>query len=451
MFAFTEDESVKNLVVVAFRGSGKSTIMTLSYPIWAILGKQQKKFVVILGQTQRQARQHLVNLKQELERNKLLRTDLGPFKEQEDEWGSYSLVIPRYGARITAASSEQSIRGLRHGPYRPDLIIADDVEDLTSVKTREGRDKIHQWFTGDVIPAGDKNTRIVVVGNLLHEDSLIMRLCASITEGKFDGAFKDYPLLDESGRCLWPGKFPTKEAVEAIKRSIGNESAWQREYLLRIIADEGQLITREQIHYYDRLPPLKDNEHFWFSATGIDLAISESTTADYTAMVSAHVFGKSREDKVIYIAPNPINRRLNFAQTVETAKHISHSLGNGTMTKLYVEDVAYQAAAVQEMERQGLPAEGVKVHGTDKRARLSVISHLIQNGKILFPRKGAEALIEQIVHFGVERHDDLVDAFTMLILQMTAERRMAQPEVFVLKSRPLRLGRRSSFWDDDND
>ncbi|MDD4382457.1 MAG: hypothetical protein PHE21_03925, partial [Candidatus Dojkabacteria bacterium] len=134
MFRITEDEEIKLSVVVAFRGSGKSTIMTMSYPLWAILGKQQKKCVVILSQTQQQAKSHMSNVRRELESNDLLRADLGPFREESDEWGSYSLVIPRFNARLIAASSEQSIRGLRHGAHRPDLIICDDVEDLNSVK-----------------------------------------------------------------------------------------------------------------------------------------------------------------------------------------------------------------------------------------------------------------------------------------------------------------------------
>ena len=41
--------------------------------------------------------------------------------------------------------------------------------------------------------------------------------------------------------------------------------------------------------------------------------------------------------------------------------------------------------------------------------------HLIKNGTILFPDKGCEELIEQLVGFGVEKHDDLADAFSLLI------------------------------------
>ncbi|MCC6520578.1 hypothetical protein IT403_01145, partial [Candidatus Nomurabacteria bacterium] len=84
----------------------------------------------------------------------MLKKDLGPFQEESDEWGSYSLVFNKSGARITVASTEQSIRGSRHNEHRPDLIICDDVEDVQSTKTREGRDKTYQWLYGEVIPAG---------------------------------------------------------------------------------------------------------------------------------------------------------------------------------------------------------------------------------------------------------------------------------------------------------
>src|ERR1017187_1289912 len=80
MYALTEDDSIRHAVVVAFRDSGKSTIMTVSYPIWAILGKQKKKFVVIFSQTQPQARADLVNVKREFESNELLRKDYGPLE-----------------------------------------------------------------------------------------------------------------------------------------------------------------------------------------------------------------------------------------------------------------------------------------------------------------------------------------------------------------------------------
>ena len=426
MFSISEDENIKKAIIVSFRGSSKSTIMNLSYSIWSILGKQNKKFVIILCQTQGQAKQSLINIKDELETNKLLIQDFGPFGQEESEWNSGSLVLSKYGARISALSSGESIRGLRHREHRPDVIVADDVEDLASVGNKESRDKIYKWFTGEVIPAGDRDTKIILIGNLLHEDSLIMRLKRDIDENRLDGIFKAYPLIDENQRNAWPDKFPSQKEIDDLKRSVGDESTWYREYLLKIIADKDRVVQREWIQYYDELP---SNETLTYTITGTDLAISEKDTADYTAMVSANVYGYSSERK-IYILPNPINKRLSFPDAIEEAKNLSRALGGGIPTKILVEEIAFQTAFTQQLQTCDIPAEGVGLMGKDKRARLLSTTSLIRLGKILFPRKGAEELLGQLIGFGTEKHDDLADAFSILILYLISDRHMSAKDFF---------------------
>lgn len=427
IFQLTERPDIKNLFMVAFRGSAKSTIMTMSYPIWAILGILEKKFVLILCQTRTQAKQHMMNLKRELEGNQLLKNDLGPFQEETDEWGSFSLVFSRLNARITAASTEQSIRGLRHNQYRPDLIIGDDVEDISSTKTRESREKTYQWLVGEVIPSGDRNTQLVIVGNLLHEDSLLMHLKGDLENGSLEGQFRSYPLVDSDEKIIWPGKYPTQTDIEQEKKKVGSEIAWQREYMLRIIPEDDQVVYPEWIHYYDQLPA-KQNTEYRFTRVGVDLAISQKETADFTSMVTAQVHDYSKNIK-IYILPNPINKRLTFPETIETIKMLLKNLGSGAIA--YTEDVAYQGSVFQQLRYEGFSVEGVKVYGNDKRSRLASITHLIQTGKILFPQHGAENLIQQLVGFGVEKHDDLVDAFTLLMFKII-EQNHGRPDIIWL-------------------
>lgn len=413
MFHLTEDISNRLAVLVAFRGSGKSTIISLSYVIWAVTGIQQKKFILIISQTQSQAKLHMANIKRELENNELLKADIGPFEEVSDEWGSNSIVLSNFNARITIASTEQSIRGLRHGEHRPDLVICDDVEDLNSVKTKEGRDKTFNWLSGEVLPIGDQETKIVIVGNLLHEDSLLMRLRQSIENGQLDGKFFSFPLVNSKDQIAWTSKFPTTDEIKKLRTTIGTDSAWYREYLLRIISDADRLVHPEWIHYYDELP-IETDSNFRYIATGVDLAISEKESADYTSMVSGRIHGAG-EDLCIYILPNPINKRMSFPDTFEQARSLSKSLGQGNFTKLFIEDIGYQQSLIQHLIKNNVPAEGVKVSGQDKRTRLALITHLIQQGKVLFPRKGAEILITQLTGFGTEKHDDLADAFSLLL------------------------------------
>lgn len=437
IFALTEDEQIKMGALVAFRGSGKSTLISLSYPIWAIIGKQNKKFVLLVSQTQTQARMMLTNIKKELEGNELLKADVGPFEEDSDEWGATSLVLRYYDARITCASIDQSIRGLRHKEHRPDLVVLDDLEDLQSAKTKDGRDKTYVWLTGEGLPIGDQNTKIMIVGNLLHEDCLLMRLKNLILEGKMPGKFLSFPILSEDNQIAWPGKFPRPENIEKLKSSIANDAAWHREYLLHIISDADRLVHPEWIHFYDNAPRGNEdnNENFRYVATGVDLAISEKESADFTAMVSAKVFGH-QEDLQVYVLPNPVNQRLTFPDTVNFARDLSRSLGGGQFTKLFIEDVGYQAALIQHLNAKNIPAEGVKLQGQDKRARLALVTHLIQQGEILFPRKGCEELINQLTGFGVERHDDLADAFSLLLLKVMELDNVPEPRVTAIDCGP---------------
>jgi predicted phage terminase large subunit-like protein len=393
-------------------------------------------------QTRGQAKQHMMNLKRELESNILLKSDLGPFEEESDEWGSSSLVFSNTGARITVASMEQSVRGLRHNQHRPDLIICDDVEDMASVKTHESRQKTYQWLTGEVIPGGAPQTRLIVIGNLLHEDSLVMRLKRDMDEGQREGVFKMFPLLSANETIAWPGKYPTMADIEVERKKSGNQYAWQREYLLNIVPDEDQVIHRDWIQYYDDVPTYTGN--FISIAVGVDLAISQKDTADYTAMVSGIISG--HEDKFcLYILPNPINKRLTFPQTIEQIKSVyAANQKIFSRVEILVENVGYQQAVIDQLAHDVYGVKGIKVSG-DKRSRLMTVSAMIQNGKIKFPRFGCEDLIRQIVGFGVERHDDLVDAFSIVAHHGLEIYGKPTPRITIINTRSL-----WDSWPDDD-
>ncbi len=442
MFGFTENEIITLINITAFRGSAKSTILSQSLPIWAVTGKLNKKFILLVSQTQTQAKLHLANIKQELMTNELLKKDIGPFQEITDEWSSSSIVIPKYDARISAVSIEQSMRGVRHHQHRPDLIILDDIEDLASVKTKEQRDKTYDWVMGDVIPAGNERTKIVIVGNLLHDDSVQMRLAEHIKNNEIDGVFREYPLLDKDMEPTWQSRFPDLEAINQLRRRVPSEVAWQREYLLRLVAEVEQVIHREWIHYYEELPPITQG-NFMYAATGVDLAISQKEASDRTAMVSARIFDNGSDMK-IFILPNPINKQMTFPATTQKIKEIDKMLAPGHHNYIFIEQVAYQEAIIQQLDFEGVDVEGVKI-ATDKRSRLAVTSSFLQTGHILFPKNGCEDLITQLVGFGKERYDDLADAFSLLVSQAVLKN-YHPPRIMILDV-PMPSGRRGlSDW-----
>jgi hypothetical protein len=256
MINICESKEIELGLIMAFRGSGKSTIISNAYPLWAILGSQKKHFVVIIAKTIVQAKVIMKNIKLEAESDSFLKKDLGPFKEASDEWGAESLTFTKQNAKIMVLSIEKSLKGLKYMQYRPDLIICDDMEDDESTRTRDGREKTYDKYVREIVPLGDKGTKILHVGNMLHDNSLIMRLSRDIQENDKTRVFKRFPIIDDENNILWPGKFPAMEDIEKQRKTVNNEIAWHLEYLLKIISNVGQIVHQKDIQFYDEIPPM---------------------------------------------------------------------------------------------------------------------------------------------------------------------------------------------------
>ena len=82
------------------------------------------------------------------------------------------------------------------------------------MQSKSERDATHNWLTSEVLATGDARTNVIVLGNLLHEDSLLMRLRIDALSQKTNTLFRAYPFSDDKGQILWPGKYDTKEKIE---------------------------------------------------------------------------------------------------------------------------------------------------------------------------------------------------------------------------------------------
>ena len=223
MFKLLRDSRNKLITIMAFRNSGKSTIMNTTNTLWSILGTRQNKFIVIVGQTQEQAKTHFANIKEELEHNPLLKEDFGPFHGNESVWKKLSLELEYHGSKIVCVSREQSVRGFKYGANRPDLIICDDLEDSFSFEDKKISENMYNRFVSEILPLGNEDTRIIVLGNLISGDSLLVKLKEQIKEKKMNGIFRAYPLLDDNEKIMWLEKFKTMANIGKLKKTISDE------------------------------------------------------------------------------------------------------------------------------------------------------------------------------------------------------------------------------------
>jgi phage terminase large subunit-like protein len=403
--------------LVAFRDGGKSTLLRAFIIHQIVTG--QKHFILIGSNTERQAQDQFKAIRREFEdkNNYLLQHDLGPF-EDGDEWGK-SIVIRDYDCKVATVSVEQTVRGITYRYRRPDLLVFDDIESSTSIKSREATDKIQEWVEREVIPAAAQTARFVMIGNLLTEDSVLTRIRRDIENGKRDGVFRKYPLIDDDGIVAWPEKFPTPEAIEQEKRKH-TELAWKQEYLLLPVTDSEPVVRKEWLKFYRDLPKFDGHPAHRLRLISVDPAISEKSTADCTAIVTADVYGYGN-DRKIYIRRNPVNKRgLSVGETAKLVKQLYDEAASvGNRCEVVVETVGLQSMYLETFESVNLPRVHAFRPDTDKRQRLALAGFWAQAGQVYIPEDEEHGmLLHQILNFGAG-HDDLADAFSMLILKLT--------------------------------
>ncbi len=108
--------------------------MTQLFTLWTII-RAIKHYPVIIMDSIDQAYPMLEAIKAELEFNPRLKNDFPEVCGQGRVWRMGTIVTAN-NIKVTVAGSGKKLRGLRHGPYRPDLVILDDIENDEMVRNR---------------------------------------------------------------------------------------------------------------------------------------------------------------------------------------------------------------------------------------------------------------------------------------------------------------------------
>ena len=116
------------VAIAAPRAHGKSTAITHAYLLAALLFRD-RKFALIVSDTESQAINFLSDLKDELINNEDL-INLFGIKELVKDSQTDIIVSFTDGEqfRVLVRGAEQRVRGLKWDQKRPDLIICDDLE-----------------------------------------------------------------------------------------------------------------------------------------------------------------------------------------------------------------------------------------------------------------------------------------------------------------------------------
>ena len=246
------DDSVRRVLIAAPRGTAKSTVTTLIYPLWKVAFKRSDEdlFIVIISESQAQSINFLSRIKYHLghsDKFKEIFGDFGPATAKR--WTNNDIVLAN-GARIIAVGTGQRVRGFIEGDTRPNLIIVDDFESELNAFTMEARAKNRKWITEAVIPSLSDDGKIAMIGTVISEDCFLYW-------AKDSPAWKVlwYSIWDEDEKSIWPERFPKSRIME-IKRefeSVGNLNGFYQEYMNIAQSPDNAPFKPEwmQLHHYD--------------------------------------------------------------------------------------------------------------------------------------------------------------------------------------------------------
>ena len=389
--------------VIAPRGHAKSTTVDMTYPLWAGCFEQEE-FIVIISDTYTQAAEFINALKDEFENNPKIKWLFGNMKG--DDWQDGEFVLSN-GIKYAAKGSGMKIRGIRHRHTRPTLMIFDDIENDENIKSAEQRQKLYHWFTKAAIPALARGGRAVIIGTILHFDSLVNKVM------KQQDVFKSWQTrvfyaitTEEDGteRALW-SEHRSLEKLRAMRDDPSDQDfigsiTFAQEYQHKPFSEEDAIIQPDWIKECE--PSQVPDKHTRLARVlTIDPAASERQTADFTAMIVADLY----TDGNVYIRAIR-NQRTSPSVTADTVRELD---------EIYKPQViGIEKGALGLVFRdllEGLPVIGLEPD-KDKVRRLLAVSRFFEAGRVYTVKniQNGQAFREQLIEFPKGTHDDMVDA-----------------------------------------
>lgn len=234
----------RELLLMAFRNSGKSTLVGL-FSAW-MLWRNPDLRILVLAADLALARKMVRNVKRVIERHPLTRA-LKPARA--DQWASEQFTVNRRAELRDPSMLARGI-GANVTGSRADVVICDDVEVPNTCDTPPKRTDLRARLSEIeyvLVPGGLQ----LYVGTPHTYDTIYAgnALTGAHNDKPFLSGFHrlQVPILGPSGRSLWPERFPP-ERIEAIRQRSG-PNKFKSQMLLQPVnildsrLDPGRLIS----------------------------------------------------------------------------------------------------------------------------------------------------------------------------------------------------------------
>jgi len=265
----------------------------------------------------------------------------------------------------------------------------DDILRLENTRTEEQRIKVKEWFNKVLLPILVPNGRLVFVGTVWHPVDLIEEMMADPTN---DIRVRYKAILDfDNQEVLWPERYSYDTLIKKRDSPTYGRLAFNMSYQNEVSDDETSLIKYSWVKdaklagskykLWDRWNEAENPFDRVIIVGGVDLAISQSITADYFAFVTLAIEVSSGKRIVLDIVRErltPSQQRALIADKFEKFKH----------SVIMVESNAYQAALVKDMqEYTSIPIKSfiTSEEKYDPLLGINSIAVLLENKKFVIP------------------------------------------------------------------
>lgn len=406
--------------VAAPRGFAKSTLVSLIYLCWLVV-YEKKHFILLISDSLTQSNEFVNTLKYEIENNARLNYIYGDLRSEFWRDGEF---ITSSGVKVMARSVGNKVRGLKFRQYRPELLLIDDLENDESVSSILQRAKLKNWFTQAVIPALSKGGEAIMIGTILHYDSLLY----NIVEQK--DLFKSWNVelykAITNDKSLWEEMWTVEELIrkrddEDYEGYVGPR-VFSQEYQNQP-RDEGDAIFKlddiaqakvkgKNVVLLKRYIPSEWTFGVNMRTSGVDLAASDSPKADW--FVEVTIAQLQDGTKML------LNIVRDHFSPGEQRECIADQYTNFEPSLIYVESNGYQVALKRDLQEfTNMPIKGYNT-GKEKFDQMIGVNSLateFENGKWILPygndprtRQLIDILTDEMVKFGKGHTGDILMA-----------------------------------------
>lgn len=414
IFDLIDDDSKQKVAIAAPRGYGKTTLNTIIHPAKKILFKE-KKFIMPVSATASSALAQGENLKRELLTNVDIIRLFGPMKSEvfaKDQW------ITSNGIMVLPRGAGQQVRGQLFHNHRPDLILVDDLETSEQVMSEEQRKKLKEWFFSDLCNCVDrsrKDWKIIVIGTVLHEDSLLIDL---LEDPSWHSVRLE--LCDDEFNSNWPDFMSSQECRELYEeyKRKGQADVFFREYRNIPISTEDASFKSEYFKYYE-----EDQEGFNPRELLNCVIIDPAKTTNLHSAESAIVgWGVDRSGHKMYVR-DVVSGKFRPDELYQKAFDMVKSLNARILA---IEVTSLNEFIVQpiknEMRVRGIFPRLVELKARDKKEnRVATLAPFYRLGYVYHNPRVCQKLETQLLMFPRAKLWDVMDAAAYIVELMELE------------------------------